>query len=462
MGYCRRWGVAPLMTIASTVSSIHLSLTVTCRHEGYRVPNKGYRVQPPVPDRLKDALSQFGCYPDLTTGDADPQYISEEQRPSVMNQIMTGVQHLRNYSKLDRLRTGLDQARTEKPDSSKWDEVYMFLRTTSMCCELQSLEWDSFPSGQKLWIELEECEEKRLPMLMALPNGMLVVPMFSMEEYLDNYFSRCDVYQSCWFPCPRMGSQREVFEKMTFPVCATGDITKLSALATVALRPYQFAILINPGQRSSKFITYPEMVSLTKEKRLPGKNRALSIVDKDGNCRFDSHLVRCFDTSKMPVNRVEPHQVEALMSRRPPLPPIAQMELHLLLSPFAEIAEVYIRTAERPKWRTYLGASEVLTQIDVVPKQGAKVPVLFMEHLQRWSYMSEFKMDVHVELNNTAPTSTDGHPVMCVYTQEDGRLWRGMCPAREKKPSIAEWIGYHDPIVDEHGRRVYEMNEHYR
>ncbi|CBH14561.1 uncharacterized protein TEOVI_000244900 [Trypanosoma equiperdum] len=440
-----RCEVVAATTINSAVASQR-------RFQG-RIPNKGYRAQPPVPDRLKDAMTLFGADAHNVTPD-DPPYVPEEQRMHMTKEIMVSNQFMRNHAKLDRLRAALDTVHNEGPDHEGWQEVYLFLRTTEMCCELQKDATDVFPKGKKLWINLDECEEKRLPVLMEMPNGMLVLPVFSMEEYLDHYFGRVDAFESCWFPVPRMGTRYEEFCKLPFPVTAVGSIHHLSALATIALSSSQFGILVNPGQRTSKFLTYPEMVELAKQKRLRPKDRNTDLKRKSGDVVEDLYdrTLRCgFDTRKLVMRRVEPAEAAKLLLRRPKIPQVAQLELHLLLCDYETIINVFVRTTDRPQWRRVLGASEKLTQIDVVIEGGKPNREIF-ERIKKWSFMDEFHSDVHIEFAAAPPTAREGDGMMVVYDGADGKLLRSM--KSFKGVTLRKALGYDEPLLDSHGRPV--------
>lgn len=457
--------------LVPTVSPFAMTAGVQARTQiAGRIPSKGYREQPPIPDRLKDAFSQFGSDPNRVDGNQDPVFMPEERRQRMLQSLTSSTQNIKNYHKMDRLRVALDAVHNKAYDDEAWLEAYLFLRTTEFCCELVKTPDDVFPKGHKLWIELPYCEEKRVPTLLELPNGMIVLPVFSMEEYMDHYFSLVRVFDSCWFPVPRTGSERwEEFCALEFPVGATGALQHYSTLATIAYPEYPFAILVNPGQRSSKFLTYPEMVELAKIKQASGKERNLDLKERNadgtlsGRFVFDTNLMACYDTRKMKMKRIEPHELQGRMRHRPPIPPVAQMELQLLLCQYAEISAVWVRSVERPRWRTVLGASGRMTQIEVIPVEGRRPPAEFFSHLQRWSFMREFKSDIHVELTSTLSPDTPGSqhlpPPMCLYTAEDGELLRSMCTYRGI--TVADAVGYHDPIVDKAGRKVYEPYGNY-
>ncbi|KAG5492295.1 hypothetical protein GH5_01212 [Leishmania sp. Ghana 2012 LV757] len=445
---------------------------LTQRRYQTRIPNKGYRRQPAVPDRMKDAMTTFGVDVHNVSADEDPPYVQEHQRQRMVQQVMSSSQNLKSLSKLDRLRSALDRVRNEPAGHEKWNEVYLFLRTTEMCTEVVANDSDVMPKGKKLWIEMELCEEKRVPVLMTLPNGMPVLPIFTMEEYMDAYFSRTNVFDSCWFPVPRNGTQWEEFCKLPFPVCVTGSIQHFSALATVALGSHQLGILVNPGMRTSKFISYPEMVSLTRLRQQQQKNRRRTVTRcaaTDGSSTaaaveeslFDENLMMTFDTTKMPLTRLEPQDLAACMAQRPPIPPVAELELHLLLHVYPEIESVYIRTVDRPRWRRMLGASEKMTQIDVVCDPEHKPDKCFFEHLRHWSFMKEFNSDVHVELTSQAPVQVGSTGAfMCVYSNEvDGKPLRAMSTFKGR--TLADQLGFNEPITDAQGNKPYERNVSY-
>ncbi|KEG11944.1 hypothetical protein DQ04_02131080 [Trypanosoma grayi] len=415
-----------------------------------RIPNKGYRQQPTVPDRLKDAMSLFGADAHNVTPD-DPPYVPEEQRMHMTKEIMGSNQYMKNHSRLDRLRAALDAVHNEGPDHEGWKEVYLFLRTTEMCCELQKDPTDVFPKGKKLWINLDECEERRLPELMQMPNGMLVLPIFSMEEYLDHYFSRVEAFESCWFPIPRMGTRYEEFCKLPFPVAAVGGMQHFSALATVALQPSQFGLLVNPGQRTSKFITYPEMVELARQKSMRPKDRSTDMKRKNGDIEEDlfERSFRCgFDTRKLTMQRVEPSRVLELLRNRPKIPPVAQLELHLLLFAYEAISKVFVRTVDTPRWRRVFGATEKMTQIDVV-FDGGKPDRDIFESIKKWSFMAEFNSNVHIEFTKKVPEAREDDGMMVVYDSADGQLLRSMKAFRGV--TLRRAIGYDEPLLDAHG-----------
>ncbi|CAD2216618.1 hypothetical protein AGDE_02367 [Angomonas deanei] len=434
---------------------------LTSRRHQTIIPNKGVRTQPPVPDRLKDSMAMMGVDPRAVN--QEEHFVPQEKRTGLFSEVMSNTQYLRSHGKLDRLRIALDAVKHSEANDPKWDEVYLFLRTTEMCTEIVKNETDVLPKGQKLYIELQACEERRVPPLCRLPNGLLVLPIFSMEEYLDHYFSRVEKYESSWFPFPRNGTQWENFCSLEFPVCCTGELQHYGAFATVAY-PYQFGILLNPGQSASKFITYTEMVELAKVKReRASRKRNVKLRDKDtqGNSRllFDETLLTTFNTEKTKFEWIPPERVEECMRDRPPIPPISQMELHLLLFPYPEISSVYIHTVDQPRWRQMMGSTEKTTRIEVVCEGKEKPDKAFFDHLQRWSFMKEFSTDVHVELTNKIPTQVEGNQYMCVYTAADGDMLRRA--ENYKGTTLAEALGYNDPLTDADGKHYFGTTESY-
>lgn len=435
-------------------SLVASSLDVARRYQMSRVPNKGVRDPGAIPDRLKDAISYFGNASHNVVMEDTP-FVPQDKRQSLVRETMAMHQNMKSATKLDRFRSALQKAGPRLGADPAWDDVSLFLRTTEFCSEIERVESDVFPKGSKLWLELEHCEERRRPLFMKLPNGMLVVPVFSFEEYQDFYFSRADVYEACWFPVPRMGSRYEAFCKMTFPVCGLGPMANFCALATMALpEASQFGILINPGQRYSKFLTYPEMVHLAKQK----KN---SVVDNAATAKYHLSLRASFDTSKMTLTRLTPEEAIAHSKKRPAIPQVAQLELHLLLYSHPEISFVYVRTVKRPAWRKFLGSSDMLTQIDIVVQEGGEGTFekqIVQQKIAEWSFMKEFQTDVHVEFTKVAPAvgvvvEGGAVPPMLLY---DGVLDGGMLRslANLKGMSLKESLDYDAPLIGSDGKTI--------
>jgi len=412
------------------------------------VPSKGVREAPPVPDRLKDAMAYFGNESQPHMVMEDTPFVPQDKRQNLLKETMAMQQNMRSTNKLDRLRVTLDGVRNKSSLDEAWNDVYLFMRTTELCTELVKISTDDFPRGKKLWIELEFCEERRVPYFLKMPNGMIVLPIFSFEEYQDHYFSKLDIFEAVWFPVPRMGSRYEAFCKMSFPVCALGPLVKHSALATVSIPASQFGILINPGHRSSKFVTYPEMVYLAKQKK--------HSMGNEGVMTFHDSLKKAFDTSKMPMVRLSPSDVVAHLKDRPAIPQVAQLELHLLLFPFTEVREVHVRTVPRPKWKKFLtGGTETITQLDVVVVDAADKDrewrIAVAQIMQSWSFMKEFHSDVHIEFCAAAPPSSSGS--MKLYESAvDGKMLRGW--AAHRGMTLRQSLDFDAPLVDADGNTV--------
>lgn len=415
----------------------HLSTKQTIRSFGSlagRVPSKGVREQPAVPDRLKDAVSYFGNQSTNVVAEDTP-YVPQDKRQNLVREVLGMHQNLKSASKLDRLKSALDAAQHTEANSEKWKEVYVFLRTTEQCGELVQDPTDVFPRGSALWIDLTECEEARLPHICQLPNGMLIFPAFSFEEYLNHYFQRLKIFDSVWFPVPRMGSKYEDFCNMEFPVCATGKIANMCTLATVAYDANQFGISINLLQNTTKFLTYPEMIRISQKAPFSGETI-------EG---FHPALQRTFNTTKLEVKRIATRKelAEALASR-PKIPQIAQLELQLLIFEFNEIQQVYVRTVATPKWKQLLGKSETMTQIDIVLKEkDSTLSRAIAERLSGWSFLEEFQSDIHMEFGTEKP-SIDSKAMLLYDGEVDGAMFRAI--AINNGPSLKELLDYDAPL----------------
>ena len=399
-----------------------------------RVPSKGVREQPAVPDRLKNAVSYFGNQATNVVGDDTP-FVPQDKRQNLVREVLGMHQNLKSAAKLDRLKVALAAAQHTLPNSEKWKEVYVFLRTTEQCCELVKDETDYFPKGSSLWIDLTECEEQRMPHVCQMPNGMLVFPSFSFEEYLNHYFQRLKIFDAVWFPVPRMGSKYEEYCSMEFPVCATGKIANMCTLATVSVSATQFGLGVNLLQGTTKFLTYPEMIRIAQKAPFSG----------DTVEGFHPALQRTFDTTKMELKRISTvAELRAALASRPSIPQIAQLELQLLIFEFVEVEQIFVRTVATPKWKQMLGKSEVMTQIDVVLKQkDAKVSRAVAERLSGWSFLEEFQSDIHFEFGTVVPPADSG--AMLLYDGTvDGEMYRSM--AANNGPSLKSLLDYDAPL----------------
>lgn len=419
------------------------------------MPNKGVRQQPPVPDRLKDAMAYFGNEQRQNVVMEDTPFVPQDKRQNLLKETLSMQQNMRSASKLDLVKVALSKLHGKNCDAEDWNDVFLFMRTTEFCTELVKNETDVFPRGSKLWIELESCEERRTPYLLKLPNGMVVLPIFSMEEYQDYYFSRIEAFESCWFPVPRMGTRYEAFCKLEFPVCGLGPLQRLSALATMALRKpgSELGILINPGQRCSKFLTYPEMVYLARQKK--------HTMSNEGAITFHKTLRKTFDTTKLDFVRMSPEDAleHLAKSDKQGVPMIARLELQLLVFPFAEVSEVYVRTVPKPKWKKLVtGGSETITLLEFVVHDESmdvaarkKWRAELAEIVQQWSFMAEFNSDIHIEFVASAPTS-DTNATKLYDGAVDGRLYRQHVTF--KGLSLRQALDFDAPIVNADGKTV--------
>jgi hypothetical protein len=367
------------------------------RHASGRVPNKGIRELPAVPDRLKDAVAYFGN--DSSFIGEDTPFVPAEKRQNLMKEVMGMQQNLKNVSKLDRLKTALEAARQTPANSNAWKEAYMFTRTSEQCTELIKNEFDDMPKGNPLWIDMTECEEARLPHLCQMPNGLILMPSFSFEEYMNHYFQRIGEYDTMWFPVPRMGTKYDDFCALPFPVCCTGKIQNMCSLATVAYERQgsqlmsgagQFGLVVNPNQTSTKFLSFPEMIRLARKETFSA----------DEIVGFHPCLQRCFDTSKITFKRLSMEDAVIAMKKRPTaVPPVAQLELHLLLFDLENISRVYVRNVNTPRWKRLLGKPESMTQIDIVVfEKSREASRVIADRLTGWSFLKEFDSDVHIEI----------------------------------------------------------------
>lgn len=416
------------------------------------VPSKGIRSQPQVPDRLKDAVAYFGNNSQANVIMEDTPYVPQEKRQNLLKEAMSMQQNMKSMTKLDRLRTALSAVHNRGPEDDGWSDVYLFLRTTEQCTELVQIASDVFPKGAKLWIELEHCEERRHPYFLKLPNGMIVLPLFSMEEYQDHYFSRLDIFEPVWFPVPRMGTRYEAFCKMPFPVCAVGPLQRHAAMATMSIPTSQFGILVNPGQRSSKFLTYPELIYLATQKKH-------AFTSNEGPEPFDRTLKCVFDTSKLELHRLSPMEVMTELKSRPRIPQIALLELHLLMFPFTEVSEVYVRTVKRPAWkRVITGGAETMTQLDIIvcdsgrPQKSWRAEL--QDVIQKWSFLREFQTDVHIELLNARPEPICSSAMKLYDAVADGMFYRQHATSQKDSFSLRQALNFDAPLVDSDGKTV--------
>eukprot|EP00744_Colponema_vietnamica_P023488 GILI01033991.1.p1 GENE.GILI01033991.1~~GILI01033991.1.p1 ORF type:complete len:301 (-),score=55.78 GILI01033991.1:62-856(-) len=264
---------------------------------------------------------------------------------------------------------------------------------------------------------------------------MLVFPTFSFEEYLNHYFQRLSLYESMWFPVPRMGSKYDDFCNLEFPVCATGKVANMCTLATVAYDASQFGISVNLLQNTTKFLTYPEMIRISQKAPFGGETI-------DG---FHPALQRTFDTTKLTVKRIGTRrELAAALAARPKIPQVAQLELQLLIFDITEVQQVFVRTVATPKWKQLLGKAETMTQIDVVlNKKDSTVSKSVAERLSGWSFLEEFQSDIHIEFCIERPP--EDSKAMLLYDSEiDGEMFRST--AANNGPSLKSLLDYDAPL----------------
>jgi hypothetical protein len=371
----------------------------------------------------------------------------ENQRVSqIMGLFNSPHGKMHSVESQDVVRVSLDAAFHAHVDDDKlWNPVYANLRTSHFCAELHRIPSDPWIPGKPVWVELNECELRREPYLGRLPNGLLFLPVFCLEEYMIRYFGMVEAWDSLTVPHPRGGSQAQVYNSLPFPVNGAGPLRKLSALATVAIPGVQVPILVNPGQRSSKFLSFPEMHYLE--------------ADVSDNwvpiATFDTKLRAVFNTVSSSFERLTPSQarehVQQLNAQRlkdrnhadPPtrdIPMIAQAELQLLLYNFLQVKSVWVRTVELSRLRKLLSKHQYMVQIDVVTVEG-KRDLEVEETIRRWSFIDEFELGVNIEFMEVDPPSG-----WCLYdTIRDGKLFRQIQARRG--PSLADRLAYHEELL---------------
>ena len=415
-----------------------------CGIHGARWAGKGVRSPAAIPDRLKEAIDvygQTGC-PNVHL-DNENNYVPQERRQNILNNLVNMRENMISRSRLDRLNKAMDRCCKTDPQSHEWKEAYVFLKTTEYCLELVEVETDRglFEKGKPLWINLQECEEQRRPYLCKLPNELLVTPICSMNDYQDHYFEKCQVFDSCWFPVPRTGTQWEEFCKLPFPVLATGNFTHMCSLSTVANKESQFGMLLNPGLEAAKFLSYPEMIRTSQK-------RSVGTLDEpiEG---FHESLQVCFDTSKLQYERVHPQDAAKIMVKRLRsrdsyfVPEVAVMELHMLVFRFENIRSVYLQLNPTARWKRLLGSSQRTAYLQLVQfSNDPKEVEVVAKILQQWSYISEFHMDVDIAGTTVLPTEEN---VTCLMSEQDGPFYRAI-EVRVPKESLRKIVGYDDPL----------------
>lgn len=378
---------------------------------------KGVIEAPAVPDRFQAALSHFGSNPDL-----EPSlYISNQsQRLEMISKVMNSDQMTSadNYHRVD---DALEEA-TRHPSDTTWNAFFLQLRQAECCVELVHNDTDKFPQGRKLWIDLGEAEERRYPYLAQLPNGIVVMPIFSSEVVIDTFFSHQSVWPSCWFPSPRSGSNKEGFNNLRFPVCGVGRMGKLCSLATVAHAPLKFAVALNLGQGATKIITYSEMLWLSDRKRTEIPQNAPLFKVALQTKQLSSSLRRVEGRNLTP-------RPEDLL-----VPQIAQVELHLMLFEHTQVKKVFVRSVDAPLWKRFVRTAST-TQIVVITNEGVQIP--YVDRLIRtWSFLREMKTEVGVTFR-----SVEYNEGVLVYSEEvDGHMFRQL--AVNNTTTLRERLNY--------------------
>jgi hypothetical protein len=421
------------------------------------VPNKGVRQKPAIPDRFKDAFNYFGAdanrAAELEIGDGP--YIPENKRHSMVKDVMSNTQYHMPYNKADRISLHLEGARRKPPGDNEWTTAQMQLRSVDFCLELLQHPSDAMPTGEKLWLDLNVCTERRIPYLMELEDGTLLLPIFSMETHIDYYFQKLNCWEACWFPHPRMGTQREVFNRLSFPVCGTGSIAKVGMMATVAI-PHgrKVVCVLNPFSNHTKFLTFPELLNLNKAK------------NENGNVIQSSEtLQKVFNTVNWKAKRVDPTKLPPVTEaeRKLLVPLIATMELRLLMFDLLGVEGVYIQTKDVSKWKQWVGGAKPKNLlITIVLSPGAAEDVAaqntIRDRLSTWSFLSEFgEGDFNVTTSmEPPPASTDS--LQTLYTKKQGEIYRKSTYIHG--PSLREKLGYDEPLgAQELDEQVYSQPE---
>lgn len=372
-----------------------------------------------VPDRMRDSFAFFGADGGFTPDDV--AYQPKPQRESMLRGIVNDRKNIKSVASLDKVRIALDAASRKEADGQEWRFVQTLLRTNEFCVELVQHPTDEFPEADKLYIALDECEVPRQPYLYQLPDGTIVMPVFSYEEYVGHYFQRLNIFESQWFPLPRMGTCFESFKKEQFPVVAHGSLKQLASLATVAT-PHQLVMLINPGQENSKFLTYPELLDVAGE--------------KGAELKHHHALRRLFDTRKWDGRRLGPTEMEPPKPDAPDhvaVPHIARDELRLLMFDLLALQAVFLYSAD--------GVRHVVVVLDTATAEDEVDVVL--ERLGRWSYLeeSEEPLEVRCDPASAVPAA---HTWTKVYDGANVELLRSSVVA--EKPTLREALGYDAPL----------------
>ena len=389
----------------------------------------------PVPDRLRGTYEAYGTQ---VRSENDQTYQPHANRSGLFSDVLGKPKNMNSYEKMDKIRAALEKARKETSESPLWADAFRAIRNNHMCCEILALPSDTYPVGEPRWIDLKECEVARVPYFAQLENGMIVLPVFSLEEYLISYFQRVERWDSISIPQVRAGTQWDPFCKLPFPVLSHGPLQKYCAFATVAVPNLQVGLVLDPYQPWSKFISYPEMLYYAKNKN-------------DEQLPFNSNLVQCVNTTKWNfkvVTHDEALTVVEADARR--IPHIALLEMQLLLFGYPFIEKATVAAREKPVWKRVLSrGDDKFTLIEITVKTSLAQADMdhVAEAVKSWSYLSEYPTTVEVLFSTSGgnrKTASDSSETV-IFTEDDRKLftrsvsYRGVTPLRHK-------IGFDEPL----------------
>jgi len=283
----------------------------------------------------------------------------------------------------------------------------------------------------------------REPAFAPLPNGMIVLPIFSMEEYMIQYFGQQQRWEAISFPVPTGGKHRwDEFCKLQFPVIGAGALQWMAGMATMAIKPWKVGVLVNAGQQDSKFLTYPELVF----------QATTTSVRDSPFVTLPPELKVSISTSGLTFEPLTADDVRARLAsdRRYVLTtPIARLELIVLLLGHPEIASVTIVFAELPKWKSWVkGSSKQMNSLvrrnPENPKFTDKDKLVVTQILNSWSFVSEQGRGMMVEIVFTDEEIVVGQETV-VYEAEEGDLLRDRTV--NTKLTVSEMLDYNAPLA---------------
>lgn len=405
-------------------------------------------------DRFRDAVGMYSADAIENPPDDVPYTSNVSQRTSTVRDMMGIQQQQRSMSQLDKLRMAMDHTMRASPQQSQWDELDDLLRRNDMCVELMKEPHDVFPVANKLWINLAECDYQRRPMLYGMQDGTVVMPVFTWEEYANNFFLVNDVLESQWFPSPRMGTALDTFKKLEFPVMGHGNIQKLASLATVALRQ-PVTMLINPCMNVSKFLSYQEMTSLAMRRpsallsaaslqaSTPSSTTSSSVATSE---KADERLRifrRVFDSRSWRGARLSASELPAPQTFRADdpvltfrLPLIASTELALRMFQQREVVRVHVDVVPVSKLQAIaaslmMGSPKatclVITVVLDEPLNDAAKKEATEDNLLAWSLVTEESRTRDCRVVFESDNATGGPNVArfgpVVYERKDNGDW---------------------------------------